>query len=399
MSNDTLSTNSTDTDKQYRPVTIETTAEEFASALKRSLKPAKKVSIPVLQQAKIGNGTVTVTDLDITTVVPFAVAGQQGDGDGDGGGGGDGNGEFLVPYHQTLNVLAGETGPLTVKYQPRRRGESQCSVTYRLRDCEYTFGSEELGMFPQTPEFPSADRMSTVINDAEFRTLIDRTLFAVSKEESRYTQNGVLLTAANGKVTLVATDGYRLSMASAVATTPPPMSMTETLVQRDALVYLRAQIKGPVSIAVGDVYQFFVTDDIQMAVRKMPGRFPDYRTVLPHDDDRTIHAEIGSAAKLLPVLTRVAKCADGRSGAVKLEFGRKSLILTASSIDNGSAKAEFLCVADGELRICFNSVYLAEYLKIVGDRPVKVSLRDAQSSVKFSIEDWDWEYVLMPMRG
>ena len=42
--------------------------------------------------------------------------------------------------------------------------------------------------------------------------MISRTIFAISSEESRFTLNGALLTAADSGLVMVATDGHRLSM-------------------------------------------------------------------------------------------------------------------------------------------------------------------------------------------
>ncbi len=43
--------------------------------------------------------------------------------------------------------------------------------------------------------------------------LIDRTAFAMSAEESRYTLNGALVVLRPGRVEMVATDGSRLALA------------------------------------------------------------------------------------------------------------------------------------------------------------------------------------------
>ena len=407
-------------------VTIQTTAKEFVAALKRSLKPARKTSLPMLVCAKIGDGTVTVTDLDITTVVPFEVirekgedggGGVRGSGDSDGGRPGKGSREFLIPYYQTLNVLAGEDGPLKIEYRPL--GEK---VTYRLRDCEYEFESRKVENFPQTPKFPfgkeeptkeakttapamAASGQTAIINGAVFCKLIDQTLFAVSKKESRYTTQGALLKKEGDKVAMVATDGHRLAMARGEGKIPA--GSPDMLIRRDGLEYLRARtgeagIEGEIVINVGNGkgeegdWMFFETAGIQVAVRKLAGRFPNYQVVVDHAKGQTIRAMIPSAAKFLPVLLRVAKCADWRSGAVRLEFG-KSLRLSATSTDNGTAKADFPCAATGELAVKVDSKYLAEFLKIVGDKPVEVGLKNAQSAMKFSADGFD--YLLMPLHG
>src|SRR5271156_6184413 len=64
--------------------------------------------------------------------------------------------------------------------------------------------------YPQVPEFPSI--AATSIPLASLHTLIARTIFAISNEESRYTLNGALLILKAESLAMVATDGHRLSL-------------------------------------------------------------------------------------------------------------------------------------------------------------------------------------------
>src|SRR6201995_756656 len=63
--------------------------------------------------------------------------------------------------------------------------------------------------YPQVPEFPAVT--ATSIPAVALKTLIARTIFAISNEESRYTLNGALLVLKAESLAMVATDGHRLS--------------------------------------------------------------------------------------------------------------------------------------------------------------------------------------------
>jgi len=63
--------------------------------------------------------------------------------------------------------------------------------------------------YPQLPVFPTAGVIklpSTIL-----RTLIAKTIFAISNEESRYTLNGALMVLKPESIIMVATDGHRLA--------------------------------------------------------------------------------------------------------------------------------------------------------------------------------------------
>src|SRR5204863_6306329 len=63
--------------------------------------------------------------------------------------------------------------------------------------------------FPSLPNFPTADVVK--VPAGVLRTLIAKTIFAISNEESRYTLNGALMVLKPESITMVATDGHRLA--------------------------------------------------------------------------------------------------------------------------------------------------------------------------------------------
>ena len=63
--------------------------------------------------------------------------------------------------------------------------------------------------FPALPLFPAHSALQ--LPARILQTMISRTIFAISQEESRYTLNGALLHIKPGVITMVATDGHRLA--------------------------------------------------------------------------------------------------------------------------------------------------------------------------------------------
>src|SRR6202021_136279 len=69
--------------------------------------------------------------------------------------------------------------------------------------------------YPQVPEFPSISVTSIPL--VSLRTLIARTIFAISNEESRYTLNGALVVLKAESLAMIAPDGHRLCFAGSPA--------------------------------------------------------------------------------------------------------------------------------------------------------------------------------------
>ena len=362
---------------------ITTTAEAFVSALKASVRPEKKVNIPVLQNVKLEHNQVVSTDLDLSSIVDYeAVTVSKG-------------GAFLVPYYPALSVLEGETGPLTIELTPAAKKEKDSFgvVKFSLGSCEYKFDSVSVTNFPQ---IPSPAKATLTVPGKDFRQLLDRVIPAISTEESRYTLCGALLKAGQKKVTMVGTDGHRLSC----ATSPNETELAQTLVSLPALEWLKKQTTGvPVEIGVDGDYQTFRMGNKTLISRKITGQFPDYNAIFPTNN--TIVAAIPSCAALAKVLAKVAKCAEDRNSAVVWELDGM-LELSARCQDRGESYALYECAVSGwkeagdRLKIGLNAEYILEFLKVAGDVPVNIAFRDSRSSVLFALDGW--QYVVMPMR-
>jgi hypothetical protein len=64
------------------------------------------------------------------------------------------------------------------------------------------------------PSIPEASSTIAIIPGALLRSMIQRTMFAITQEESRYSLNGALLALLPNEVRMVATDGHRLALVS-----------------------------------------------------------------------------------------------------------------------------------------------------------------------------------------
>lgn len=351
--------------------TIKTTAESFTAALKQSLKLPKNNILPVLNSVRIADTQVIATDLDSTTFVDFQATGK---------------GDFLVPFHQTLGVLAGEKGELVITHR-------DTSVRLAINGCEYEFESLPVTSYPVAASIP--DTTGAIIDGKAFGAMLARTRFAVSKEESRYTLQGVLLKVQQGKALMASTDGHRMALAESEA---HGAGLT-AVVGLDAINWLHANSGEPVVIAANDEVVKFDLGDKLVVTRRMKGVFPNYEAVIPAKSSHKLVVSFPAADALAKTLARVAKCSDERSGAVRFAFGPQSSV-SAHSTEFGKASAKLdsvLVLGSKSIEIGFNHAYIAEFLKLAGKEPVTVALVDNQSAVMFESGE-GWSYIVMPMR-
>src|SRR5579885_298918 len=86
--------------------------------------------------------------------------------------------------------------------------------------------------FPELPQMPEAMAQIPI---GLLASMIAKTIFAISMEESRFTLNGSLLILKNNAISMVATDGHRLAMVESPVELPGVTSPFRALLPRKAM--------------------------------------------------------------------------------------------------------------------------------------------------------------------
>ena len=258
--------------------------------------------------------------------------------------------------------------------------------------------------FPQVPEFPQGG--VTKIPVGSLRTLIARTIFAISNEESRYTLNGALLILKAESLAMVATDGHRLAHIEKTAESFPSITgEKKTLIPRKALQELQSLLANTeaenIEFADDDSTLFFRIGHRVLTSRKLTGQFPNYEAVMPRDNNKFV---IVRSQDLSGSIQRVAQFADERSGAIKMRLEQNEVKISSSSTEAGESEDTIETPYNFDpIVVGFNSAYLLDFLKAVGNEgEVRLEFKDAQSAGQMRPEDgsdeFRYRYIIMPMR-
>ena len=258
--------------------------------------------------------------------------------------------------------------------------------------------------YPQVPEFPTV--AATSISTLALKTLIARTIFAISNEESRYTLNGALLVIKAESLAMVATDGHRLSYVEKPNEILEGISGEKrVLIPRKALQELQ-QLLGnteaeKVEFADDEHTLFFRVGHRTLSTRKLSGQFPNFEAVMPRDNTKFA---VVRSSELSAAIQRVAQFADERSGAIRLRLEGNELKISSNSAESGESEDTIDTPYSGDpIVVGFNSGYILDFLKALGNEgEVRLEFKDSQSAGQLRPEDPDAEYkyryVLMPMR-
>ncbi|MCX5614163.1 DNA polymerase III subunit beta [Bombella saccharophila] len=243
------------------------------------------------------------------------------------------------------------------------------------------------------------------IQAGELRTLIDRTRFAMSNEETRYYLNGiylhVVLEEKKNYLRAVATDGHRLAKVD----TEAPLgikSMPGIIVPRKTVTEVRKLLdndSADVEVALSETRIQFRIGSILLTSKLVDGTFPEYSRVIPQNNSRILRV---SKQDLAAAVGRVAAISQERSRPIKLTVTKNHLTLSAISPDQGIAQEELdensVTYDSDEVEIGFQARYLTDITDQI-DAEAEFALADSSSPTL--IRDTEQPavlYVLMPIR-
>lgn len=256
--------------------------------------------------------------------------------------------------------------------------------------------------FPELPQMPEAVAEIPV---RMLSSMISRTSFAISTEESRFTLNGALLLLRTAEMTMVATDGHRLSFVQNCSSVGDAERNFRALVPKKAMAEIvkLADDGGPEAKAIlagDDNHLFFQIGERLLITRKLTGNFPDYERVLPKDHQfvaKLNRDEIRSA------IERVSQFADERSRAIRVQFTSGEVRVFSSSAETGDSEESVPTEYEGpDLEIGFNAQYLLDFLRATSQDQIAFELKDGKSAGELrpageNLPD-RYRYVVMPMR-
>lgn len=354
----------------------------------------KKTTIPILSnvllEARDGRVTLTATDLELGIRCSFPAKVKK-------------DGAGTIPAKKLLDyVRLLPDAEITLKFLDNHWANITCG---RSRTKMAGMSRES---FPELPPMPEAVAQ---VPAGLLSSMVTKTIFAISAEESRFTLNGALLVvrpAAEGVphgTLMVSTDGHRLAYVESVEEFAAPPQQLKVLVPKKAMseIVRLAQESGAESltaIANDDNHLYFQFGDRLLITRKLTGNFPDYERVLPRDNT---HVATLEREDIKAAVERVAQFADERSRAIRIQFAPGEVRVFTSSVESGESEEGVPTTYTGpEIDIGFNAQYLLDFLRAVSQDQVSFQLRDQRSAGELcpagDSTTHRYRYVVMPMR-
>ena len=297
-----------------------------------------------------------------------------------------------VNARKLIDILRSMPGDQTVSVE-----SSQDKLVLKGGKSRFTLQTLPAEDFPLVQESASFGPTFSVPQKT-LKGLMNQVAFAMAVQDIRYYLNGILFVAEGKQLSLVATDGHRLAIASATLDVEVPKQ--EVILPRKTVIELQRLLSdadGAIEMCFANNQAKFGFGAMEFVTKLVEGKFPDYNRVIPKNHKNSITL---GRAPLLASLQRTAIMTSDKFKGVRLNVEPGLLRVASTNAEQEEAVDELDIDYSGDsIDIGFNVTYLIDALASMGQDMVKVDLQDGNSSALITIPENDsFKYVVMPMR-
>lgn len=271
---------------------------------------------------------------------------------------------------------------------------------------KFTLPTLSLSEYPPLPELPTT---SGSIDGDSFAQAVSQVAIAASRDESLLNLTGVHVEIDNEKITLAATDRYRLAVRELTWNPETPGTATTALLRARTFAEAAKSLAGAKNISLSftpatntDRITGFSADGKSMTSRLLDGSFPSFTHIMPTE---TLTSAVIEVEPFLESVKRVALVTD-KTVPLRLEFKDGGVTIEAGAGQEAQASETTDILLKGDpITIGFNPQYLAEGLQALGTPFVHMSFTLSSKPAVLTgrmdpngASNDNYRYLLMPMR-
>jgi DNA polymerase III subunit beta len=302
-------------------------------------------------------------------------------------------GEALLPARLLLDVVrALPADQLTLELRPAEQDvELLCGGSlFHLR----TLRAED---FPSPPTVGADSRMA--LPAEAFVQTVERVARSASRDETRPVLTGILISATDRELLMVATDSYRLSIKRTELEAPLSGSLEANVPARALQELTRIAQQSESAELTAGVEQnqvVFELGGVVLSSRLIDGQFPNYRQLIPEAVEHELRL---ATTELADVVRRISLLAQ-KNAPLRLAFGEGQLTVSAQTPDVGEASETVPVPFHGEpFEIGFNPEFLRDGVESIDtDELVMKLISPLRPGLIESPESGDFVYLVMPIR-
>lgn len=267
------------------------------------------------------------------------------------------------------------------------------SMTLRQKQTEFVLSLQDPEEFPEIREITGSEEFS--VPGSVFIEMLDKVDFAISSDETRYVLTGMYVVGAEGIISVVGTDGFRMALFQSAV--EGIKGFRGTIIPKRSILEIGRMVteSDVVRFIVGEKHVQFSTPSVTVISRLLEGSFPDYENVIPKTNSNRL---IIDKVRLLKGLRKVSTIIS-RSEPIKVTFAEGIMEIETES-DIGRAKEVIEANYVGEkLTMNFNIKFLVDVVNHIDGNSVIMNAPSGYGAVLFTGEnDERYKNIVMPIR-
>ena len=304
-------------------------------------------------------------------------------------------GELAVP-HRTLLEITSELPEVDLEFEVSSGQKVQLTTPFG----SYSIMGKPVSEFPSLPEVNR--KQAVEISGPLLRRVIDKTSFAVSRDDIKPSLMGVLFRFSEDKFTAVATDSHRL-VRFIWNEKLPGEYLGDNIVPVKFLNILSGYLEDVevVTFNIGDNHIMVHSGNTELFTRIIEERFPDYESVFPQDNDKILSVKRDD---LLAAVKRVSIFSNRTTHQLSLTLNPGTITLATEDAETVSAANEKV-EADyegEELVLGYNAHYLRDVISHLDGETIKADFKSSVSAALFHPTEQapgeEITMLLMPIR-
>jgi DNA polymerase-3 subunit beta len=268
--------------------------------------------------------------------------------------------------------------------------------------------AEEFPPVPTLEEIRAeGDVKSFELEPETLRRMTEQVVFAASKDEYyNYILTGVLTEFEGSRLTMVASDGFRLSVRSeelSEATEEPQSIIIPARALRE-LSRISLGEENPIEMIITPhrAQVLFHTSKAELVSQIIEGSFPDYNQIIPKS---YLTRTVISTSDFLKATKTASIFAREEANVVRLRIvqgeeltpGYMTIVATSAELGDNVTEIDAL-VSGEEIEIAFNVKYLIDVLSVLGTEKMALETTSPTSpGVIRPIGEEEFVHVVMPM--
>lgn len=248
---------------------------------------------------------------------------------------------------------------------------------------ELQCGKIETRLFSMSPdEFPPIRSFEGVepllFRQGTLRNVFQKCSFAICTDQARYNLTGLLVEIHDGKLTVVATDGRRMSLA--IGDEGVPETAEAKVIVPSKMVHELERLLNDdkeVQVIIDESQAAFVFDRIRLVTALIEGNFPNYEMVIPKKHDKEA---IVDTVKFTEAMRRTRTMTNDKFNSVRINVSDGLLKLKVVTPEVGEYEEELEVDYAGEsVEIAFNPDFVLDVLKHISEEKTCLVLKDGMS--------------------